>query len=380
MTVAAATARERSSSLSDQLHTIELVRPVPQPAPPQSILSSQMQNLGVSSRSANAPVPTQPQALLTSHPETFSMIQSHLQDAVRSIGGAVPWSEHQHLDTNSEGTKRAHVVSSETGYQNRMDNAIQLQRQQPPVSNGPVPQALHQPMPLQMPRPLATQFPPVQTNSSAEKTQDFASTNYPAHHIPDVKMAPNPFVGGTAGSSVAPQMEEAPVQNGYLNGGPSSVHPGFTPSTVGMQVGETTSTNHAAGDLFQHGVTPPPPLVGGSMQSNPGQVCQPTTVTSMDAMKTKVSISLRLILVWRCDLNLTLAFPFQPCRIQGCDEIAVARRPYCVKHSGNRLCEHAGCTKCAQGSTRFCIAHGGGRRCTYPGCDKGARDKFFCAA
>lgn len=68
------------------------------------------------------------------------------------------------------------------------------------------------------------------------------------------------------------------------------------------------------------------------------------------------------------------------CRIQGCSEPAVARRPHCVTHSGTRLCEHQGCSKCAQGSTRFCIAHGGGRRCTFPGCDKGARDKFFCAA
>ena len=69
------------------------------------------------------------------------------------------------------------------------------------------------------------------------------------------------------------------------------------------------------------------------------------------------------------------------CRIQGCRSLSVSRRPYCARHSGNRLCEYkGGCTKCAQGATRFCIAHGGGRRCTFPGCDKGARDKFFCAA
>jgi hypothetical protein len=68
------------------------------------------------------------------------------------------------------------------------------------------------------------------------------------------------------------------------------------------------------------------------------------------------------------------------CRIIGCEETASSRRPYCLQHCGNRLCEHDGCGKCAQGSTRFCIAHGGGRRCTHPGCDKGARDKFFCAA
>lgn len=69
------------------------------------------------------------------------------------------------------------------------------------------------------------------------------------------------------------------------------------------------------------------------------------------------------------------------CRIEGCDTAAISRRPYCSRHSGNRICEYKqGCTKCAQGATRFCIAHGGGRRCTFPGCDKGARDKFFCAA
>ncbi len=69
------------------------------------------------------------------------------------------------------------------------------------------------------------------------------------------------------------------------------------------------------------------------------------------------------------------------CRIEGCNTEALSRRPYCSRHSGNRLCEYkGGCTKCAQGATRFCIAHGGGRRCTYQGCDKGARDKFYCAA
>lgn len=68
------------------------------------------------------------------------------------------------------------------------------------------------------------------------------------------------------------------------------------------------------------------------------------------------------------------------CRIKGCDCLVTTRRPYCIKHIGNRTCEHAGCAKCAQGATRFCIAHGGGRRCTIKDCDKGARDRYFCAA
>ncbi|KAL7530821.1 hypothetical protein ACHAXR_003691, partial [Thalassiosira sp. AJA248-18] len=70
----------------------------------------------------------------------------------------------------------------------------------------------------------------------------------------------------------------------------------------------------------------------------------------------------------------------KPCRIEGCNGVAVEKRPYCARHCGNRQCEREGCMKCAQGATRFCIAHGGGRRCTFPGCDKGARDKYFCAA
>jgi hypothetical protein len=40
------------------------------------------------------------------------------------------------------------------------------------------------------------------------------------------------------------------------------------------------------------------------------------------------------------------------CRIQGCDDPVVPRRPYCEKHSGPRQCEHVTCSKCAQGSTR----------------------------
>jgi len=80
------------------------------------------------------------------------------------------------------------------------------------------------------------------------------------------------------------------------------------------------------------------------------------------------------------ELQMAYRSSRKSCRIQGCDDFAIVRRPYCLRHSGNRLCERDGCNKCAQGSTRFCIAHGGGRRCTFPGCDKGARDKFFCAA
>ncbi len=69
------------------------------------------------------------------------------------------------------------------------------------------------------------------------------------------------------------------------------------------------------------------------------------------------------------------------CKMDGCDSTADKRTPYCLKHRGQRKCEHPdGCIKFAQSKTRFCIKHGGGRRCTFPNCNKGARDKFFCGA
>lgn len=68
------------------------------------------------------------------------------------------------------------------------------------------------------------------------------------------------------------------------------------------------------------------------------------------------------------------------CRMDGCEDEAARRTPYCKAHCGQRRCEFVGCVKCAQGRTRFCIGHGGGRRCQFEGCTKGARDKKFCAS
>jgi len=112
------------------------------------------------------------------------------------------------------------------------------------------------------------------------------------------------------------------------------------------------------------------------------------TVVHPDGKKSATSSSINTIIIPDGVTSTTtppppqtkLASTLRICRIQGCDDLTHGRKPYCLKHSGNRNCEFLGCTKCAQGSTRFCIAHGGGRRCTFPGCDKGARDKFFCAA
>lgn len=225
---------------------------MPQAIPSQSALSYQMGNLDVSSNSESAALSSQPQALLSGQPETYSLIQNHLQDAIRSIGDAVPWSAHQHLATNIEGSKRAHVLASDPG------TAPQSQSQSFLSPNEPIAQlGVQKPMPLQMPGRLANQFPPAQSNISN------ASNARPSQSSPPVTSMP------------ANNMSE----------GSTPFHPGFTPSMAGIQVNGSGNAE-AAGSLFQPGVAPPPFSVDSSMQSLQGQACQPTSVTSMIAKVT----------------------------------------------------------------------------------------------
>ena len=43
------------------------------------------------------------------------------------------------------------------------------------------------------------------------------------------------------------------------------------------------------------------------------------------------------------------------CRMEGCQEVAGKRTPYCKKHSGIRRCEHPICKKYAQGKCKIDI-------------------------
>lgn len=229
-------------------------------------------------------------------------VQNHIFEAVRSVAAAVPFSDH--FSTNSEGTKRAHIM-------------------------GPLDRKDHHPLPMphKFPSMIVGASPP----SPGSSNHGMSMNNYQAGFSPQQHSVQMPH-------SMPMSTANAPYQN-------------FHGSTLG-QVNVASFNSAGVNSQFSapSGISMPRTL-------SPSQFCVPVS----DSIQTS-SGSPKI------------------CRIQGCDEQAVARRPYCIKHSGNRLCEQAGCGKCAQGSTRFCIAHGGGRRCTYPGCDKGARDKFFCAA
>ena len=351
---------DKRSSLSIQLQSIDFSRESSETQSQSSSLPSQP------GTAYAAAMPNESMAQLATSPETYSMILSHLRDAVRSVGGAVPWSAHQHLATNREGTKRAHIEASESSYASH-------KLPQPPVSisqRPPTSQALHQPAPLLMPQPSASH---PKSAGSAEFDATNSSTLQMSTTNSNPVQAPSSFVHYDAASSVSTQQRETSPQQEVVSGGPTLYLSGFA-QPMQFTVEDVTS---------QHRLDIPLPDVGtvlpDSVQSGVGEVCLPSQVTNTNVKVRGLLCIQRGRRQVRCLNSLSCIF-FQPCRVEGCNEPSVVRRPYCQSHSGIRLCEHSGCTKCAQGSTRFCISHGGGRRCTFPGCDKGARDKFFCAA
>jgi hypothetical protein len=272
-------------------------------------------------------------------------LQSHLFEAIRSIGDAVPFGT-DHFPTNPQGTKRAHIMGPINGGGGQM-GPINGGGQMGPINGGSQMAA-----PLPPPQPLPSQ---VVSSSYAQAyqppqplpSQVLSSSYAQAYQRPNVEI----FHPGHPGAhAVANFAVLTMAQQAFVGAATNPTQYGSDGNT-NNNIFCTDGSGFAVGTAAMQKMPPSMATIDTSEQFS-----LPVDVTSSDCTTEK------------------------NCRIQGCCDPAVTRRPYCIKHSGNRLCENAGCNKCAQGSTRFCIAHGGGRRCTFAGCDKGARDKFFCAA
>ena len=314
--------------------------------------------------------------------QAMQAFQNHINDAVRQVGEAMPFS-HSHVATTSDGSKRAHVA-----------HQAKLKPRPPPA-------------PLAMPHAL-----PSRIVKSVDYRHEYGGSTETHHAAPPNQ--PKPLGPITTQMSGSPMSAPAPTQ--YAPPGP--VYASHTQGSPGAPSQPQTHhpqhfTQHAQGQNFVQAPAPAPSklsqnlLSQGMLQSIAGQQYQFSNQSGTAPTNHQNSVPQTFGIAAVPPLNPAgfcapasagFAAPDLPqsaptamsatdgkgktkcCRIQGCNEASVLRRPYCPRHSGNRLCEHNGCSKCAQGSTRFCIAHGGGRRCTFEGCDKGARDKFFCAA
>lgn len=217
----------------------------------------------------------------------------------------------------------------------------------------------------------------VQATQKQVQTQEPKANNNNNNNITNVKNV----LGTEAPKTMTSQFPAVPPLPQYTNNNNNN-----NPNNINIST-PNPHQQQAASFIYPQATTP----LQFCVPIQPGAQKSSETTTKPGV---KVSLTHKHILIKSLFLSqfLTLyimysSFPIlsikkstQLCRIQGCNDPVVSRRPYCTKHSGSRLCEYPDCKKCAQGATRFCIAHGGGRRCTFPGCDKGARDKFFCAA
>lgn len=331
--------------------------------------------------------------------QAIQAFQNHIKEAVRQVGKPLPFT-HSHVATTADGSKRANVTHQPPPG---------VHYRQPTKSRPPV---LVKPAPLAMPHALPTHV------IKARSSHSFHGRNEHGPPVEIQNLSPQ-FLSSTssqvtmnlAGGAPAPS-PSAQTPATYTPptiSAPSNAPPQFTqdfgqPLPVQNSSPQTAAPSQLSQNLLSEGMLQsianqqyhfmPVPTTAPQNQSHMAQYSAPIASTSAGMAPPAGAASLPTNGAYcvattagypapdaaRSSPAMATAGKMKACRIQGCDDPAVIRRPYCARHSGNRLCEHEGCTKCAQGSTRFCIAHGGGRRCTFPGCDKGARDKFFCAA
>lgn len=336
--------------------------------------------------------------------EVFWTVQNHVQQAVRSVGDAIQGPEHQvHQNTPKNVPKHAQMTITPSPELSAVDQQIKhgvssaFSAQHKPLS---------QPQPLSNPLKLPAQMP--SHNYHMPATQHSAAPLHIAHVNHSNNSTASTAPGSIAQTPVPPHQPEPPPQYtrredpavaranieafnamARMQGGGNTVA-----TAPHMQSNIPAATEKWAGAAPNVGTANAPTAKAIPVASAPILIRDPAPAMPNGPAsgagagcfmpETVPSTSTTFCLPTASGINVPPPIALNPsgktCRIQGCNELVVARRPYCLKHSGNRLCEHEGCSKCAQGSTRFCIAHGGGRRCTFPGCDKGARDKFFCAA
>lgn len=335
--------------------------------------------------------------------QAYQTFQNHIKEAVKQVGEALPFS-HNHIATTQDGSKRAHLTQEVT---HTAQHYI-APRPSPPVRIGH-PLAKPNALPRHVVKPsysyesrvdvqnlspqlLSTSSQitknlaggrDVQGVSSAAAPQTTVNNDF-SQALPQQSMqARNGISGSVRGDSVG---QGTPVQNPLVNqqsfpqyGGQSQQQ---QPQYHNHQpLHQTLDLGSYSGENIPFStISPPQPGMNANSMQQQEEPFRKESAYGIPASSGTYPAPDEATSTFPGPLPTGKNDKAKVCRVQGCEEPCVARRPYCMQHNGNRLCEHAGCEKCAQGSTRFCIAHGGGRRCTFPGCDKGARDKFFCAA
>ena len=276
-------------------------------------------------------------------------VQNHLYEAVRSMQDARPF---EHVTTNSQGTKRAHIA-------------------RPPFK---------QSSPLPAPKPLPNQI-------VGQNTVQSVVSGHPTQRFPGDK--------NTA------------LTDSSFNGLSNQIFPNMVTSSSTQSMSSYNSVSSTNSSDNQYCV----PIEGSYVRKfcridgcnedalirrpycvnhSGNRMCEHSGCGKCAQGSTRFCIAHgggRRCTFAGCDKGARDKFfcaahgGGKRCRTDGCNKSAVGGSSFCTAHGGGRRCAVEGCDKSAQSSTKFCVKHGGGKKCSHEGCEKVARGRTqFCAA
>jgi len=253
----------------------------------------------------------------------YEGMQSHLHDAIKSVADLKP--AHHYIATNTNGSKRAHVLLQEphTAYAQQRPHPLQEGHYETVETHAHgIMRTASTPLPLPRPFRLPNQVGnPVNSERSASFSQEtqiqyqllHEQTHHQSIHNPSYNQICDYNVDTSKSYSFSTMQqhqqkkhEQAPV--------PTQVY--------SLPMNEVNATGTI--------VSAPPPT-----PFNPQNTSRVNGIIHTSSVK----LSTPPASSGRSTTNVSNT---NFCRIQGCDDPALARRPYCVRHSGNRMCEHKG--------------------------------------
>lgn len=342
--------------------------------PLTSALSAQLQSIDL----PNGDTVTVPLSLGDDMPRVpdvrVEMVQNHLNDAIRSVGAAIPYDRR--MDTKADGSKRAHIIS----FGNNNFRPSPLMMPQPlPTGIVPPPSRLGSSPSSRSPqttfhklsgRPISSDPPVVvQDNTGMSSQNGNSKQSFQPDVQPNFKLEPTPF--RQAEPRYCSSIGTNPIQPAYQIPAPSANAGAKLCRIQGCEDPAVSRRPYCA-------------------KHSGNRICEKEGCSKCAQGSTRFCIAHgggRRCTFPGCDKGARDKFfcaahgGGKRCSQEGCSKSAVGGSNLCTAHGGGRRCSVPGCDKSAQSSTKFCVKHGGGKKCAQEGCEKVARGRTqFCAA
>lgn len=292
------------------------------------------------------------------------MVQDTLNDAIRSIGSAVPFDR---VNTKADGSKRQHITFGNNNF-----------RPSPLMMPQPLPTGIVQPPAARKSPPTRSSFPTAASRPIAPQLI-FPAPPQPMRHEPLLAPAGVPYQQPTYRPNF--ELEPIPIRE---------AQPVYC-APVNIAPAQTSLSNSGVKLCRIQGCEDPAVSRRPYCAKHSGnRICEKEGCTKCAQGSTRFCIAHgggRRCTFPGCDKGARDKFfcaahgGGKRCAHDGCTKSAVGGSSLCTAHGGGRRCSVPGCDKSAQSSTKFCVKHGGGKKCAHEGCEKVARGRTqYCAA